>query len=147
MQSGMNTYLLHLNRVDVNVFYTGKDVASVLQLAMKADKSEDSTIRDKVIKTLANRISRSFSKSTSDEISGCHHTSLTALYLLTKLLYGSNVILQLLLIHWFLDTKYQLFGIELIADLIRGKGWNESGVFPRVTLCDFEVRVLGNMQR
>ena len=44
-------------------------------------------------------------------------------------------------------NKYILFGFELAKDLFQGRDWTESGTFPRVTLCDFDLRRLGNMHR
>jgi hypothetical protein len=82
-----------------------------------------------------------------------------------KLLYLINVVGQFLLLNRFLETsEYPLFGGHVILDLIQasvgrkwvvntinicvqGREWRDSGKFPRVTLCDFEIRVLGNMHR
>uniref|UniRef100_A0A914IB22 Innexin n=1 Tax=Globodera rostochiensis TaxID=31243 RepID=A0A914IB22_GLORO len=40
-----------------------------------------------------------------------------------------------------------LFGFQVLSDLFEGKSWTKSGHFPRVTLCDFEVRYLANLNR
>ena len=72
---------------------------------------------------------------------------LVVLYLLTKVLYIANVIGQLFALNQFLGTDFHLYGIEVIKALARGEDWTASPRFPRVTMCDFKVRRLGNVQR
>uniref|UniRef100_A0A914RFF4 Innexin n=1 Tax=Parascaris equorum TaxID=6256 RepID=A0A914RFF4_PAREQ len=62
-------------------------------------------------------------------------------YLFVKGLHFGNVVLQFVVLNNFLETsEYPLFGGH-------GREWRDSGKFPRVTLCDFEIRVLGNVHR
>ncbi|GMS80738.1 hypothetical protein PENTCL1PPCAC_2913, partial [Pristionchus entomophagus] len=71
----------------------------------------------------------------------------TSMYITTKLFYLINVVLQLLLMNKFLETeRYSWYGFGALIDLLKGSHWKHSGIFPRVSLCDFDVRVMGNVQ-
>ena len=61
----------------------------------------------------------------------------------TKLLYILNVIGQLICLNFFLSSKQFIFGLEFIHDLVSSKNFWESSRFPRVTMCDFTIRTLG----
>ncbi|KAI0228996.1 Innexin unc-7, partial [Lamellibrachia satsuma] len=73
-----------------------------------------------------------------------HGNYLMMLYMVTKFFYLGNALLQLLLMNVFLSTDFHWYGIKVLQDLARHKEWPESSRFPRVTMCDFEVRQLGN---
>ncbi|XP_067934394.1 innexin unc-9-like [Watersipora subatra] len=69
---------------------------------------------------------------------------LIMLYLFVKILYIANGIGQLFLLNAFLGDGYYLYGVEVVKDIAQGKNWTTSPRFPRVTLCDFDIRALGN---
>ncbi|KAI6207452.1 Innexin [Aphelenchoides besseyi] len=72
----------------------------------------------------------------------------TTLYLFIKICYTVNIMVQFMLLNAALKSDdYLLFGFQVLSDLAAGKPWTESGHFPRVTLCDFEVRYLANTNR
>uniref|UniRef100_A0A1I8AKI9 Innexin n=1 Tax=Steinernema glaseri TaxID=37863 RepID=A0A1I8AKI9_9BILA len=73
---------------------------------------------------------------------------ISTMYLFTKVLYLVNVIIQLYLMNKFLETdKYQWYGFGVIRDILNGTKWETSGAFPRVSVCDFSVRQVANIQR
>ncbi|CAH8447493.1 unnamed protein product [Schistosoma margrebowiei] len=67
---------------------------------------------------------------------------LVRLYMLVKLIYLSNVIGQIFLLEYYTGVEYNFYGIRVLYDLARGRQWEESGHFPRVTFCDFEAKKL-----
>ena len=73
-------------------------------------------------------------------------TYITALYLFVKVLYATNVIGQFFLLNAFLATDYGMYGFEILAMLSNQGSWKESPRFPRITLCDFRIRQLQNIQ-
>ena len=65
---------------------------------------------------------------------------LVTAYLIVKFLYVVNAIGQILLLDAFLGIDYYFYGKHIIEQLIRGQEWSVSDRFPRVTLCDFDIR-------
>ncbi|KAL3855097.1 hypothetical protein ACJMK2_014327 [Sinanodonta woodiana] len=72
---------------------------------------------------------------------------LIGVYFMIKILYISNVIGQLFLLNAFLGIEYNIYGFQVIEELIEGKDWSASHRFPRVTLCDFQIRQFQNIHR
>lgn len=67
--------------------------------------------------------------------------AVTFLYISVKILYTVNIVGQILLLNTFLGNRSNWYGFQVMNDLMHGREWEESGNFPRVTLCDFEVKV------
>ena len=73
-----------------------------------------------------------------------HGKYLILLYLFTKVLYMANVVAQFFMLNALLRTAYSFYGYELFMNIMYDKHWINSESFPRVTMCDFNVRRLGN---
>jgi len=74
---------------------------------------------------------------------------LVFIYMFTKVLYIMNTVAQLFVLDVFLgmDRNYHLYGIQVISRLLYGQDWTLSERFPRVTLCDFQIRQQTNVHR
>ena len=68
---------------------------------------------------------------------------LNVFYIFTKFLYLINVYGQLFLLGHWLGDGYQTYGLTVAKKIFQGQDWTEDGRFARVTLCDFEVRQVG----
>ena len=63
-----------------------------------------------------------------------------------RFLYLSNLILQIVFLQYFLsyhDVNYLQYGLNVLGTLFSGFSLPESRLFPRITLCDFQIRELG----
>ena len=69
----------------------------------------------------------------------------STLYIVVKFLYVLNIFIQFVILNSFLGTTYSFWGLDTMLQLINGKDWMDTHVFPRVTLCDFQVRRLANL--
>ena len=71
------------------------------------------------------------------------------LYMFQKLLFIVNIVLQFVALGMILGDQFYLYGAQVVAEPIPDHQWTARGfvAFPRVTLCDFKVRRLGNIHR
>lgn len=136
---------------------TGIDIHSIIKMARDKNDMGDEG-HTKHVKIIAGYIRESLRSqrhigSTNCGGWGCfavfsHKGCLvTALLLFVKALYMINSICQILLMSAMLGETSVMYGLHVFMDLVRGVEWETTGNFPRVTLCDFETRVLGNVQR
>lgn len=73
-----------------------------------------------------------------------------SVHILMKVLFLCNAVLQIFFMNSILGTEDSLdssYGLWTFFNMLKGVQWEKSGIFPRVTMCDFEVRVLGNLHR
>ncbi|PIO56785.1 innexin-3 domain protein [Teladorsagia circumcincta] len=72
---------------------------------------------------------------------------ITIVYVIVKFLYALNAIFQFIFLKNVLGVKSYTWGLDVSLDLWNGREWPETGNFPRITMCDYDVRVLGNLHR
>ncbi|CAI5438969.1 unnamed protein product [Caenorhabditis angaria] len=132
-------------------FNSGVALKKLLFGAKNADKVNEKARQESAKSTAAHifeavTLQKRFSKYSHGSFT--HNGSYLAyLYIFTKVLYLVQIIAQFVILNNFLSTTYTFWGVGILNDILRGREWEESGHFPRVTMCDFEVRVLGNKHR
>ncbi|VDO24901.1 unnamed protein product [Brugia timori] len=128
----------------------GINVQSLTQMACDA-RMMDADARAATVQTIAGHmedaleIQREVTDVSGMCVSKRWGSYVTCLYVFIKTLYLINVVGQIFLLNTFLGTDNIFYGFHILKDLLNGREWEVSGNFPRVTMCDFEVRVLGNV--
>ncbi len=114
----------------------------------------DTDKRQKVLTYIANLVSLFLKKTEAQTRQSSRRrfhfpygSYLSIVYPIVKVMYISNVILQILILNKFLGTSYSLYGFSVIQKLVTGEEILNSYRFPRVTMCDFKIRIMGNVQR
>uniref|UniRef100_A0A158R4F1 Innexin n=1 Tax=Syphacia muris TaxID=451379 RepID=A0A158R4F1_9BILA len=139
---------------------SGLNMSLVLQVASQ-EQNVDPIVRDQCVEVLTRHIDdmlkyqRDYGMRNKSvylfavlRLGKVYGAYVSVVYLFVKSLHFGNVVLQFLMLNKFLETAdYPLFGGHVLFDLLSGSEWRESGKFPRVTLCDFEIRVVGNVHR
>ncbi|MFH4982333.1 hypothetical protein AB6A40_009042 [Gnathostoma spinigerum] len=116
--------------------------------AIKSNMTSDD--RSKNLEKVASFLA--YERDINDSLGGrVRHASagrfLTTSYVIVKFLYALNAFLQFVLVKEMLGVESIWWGAQVFTDIINGREWPQTGNFPRVTLCDFAVRVLGNLHR
>lgn len=77
-----------------------------------------------------------------------HGNFLLFLLIIVRFMYFINAVFQLVLLNEFLTDKFYIYGYKVISDILAGRDWSWNHArFPRVTLCDFDLRQKSNVQR
>jgi hypothetical protein len=63
------------------------------------------------------------------------------LYLFVKFLFAANCIAQFFILQAFLGLDNVWWGATVTHNVINGYEWQDSGHFPRVTMCDYQVYI------
>ncbi|OZC08374.1 Innexin [Onchocerca flexuosa] len=132
------------------IMWRGINVQSLTQMACDA-RMMDADARAATVQTIAGHmedaleIQREVTDVSGMCVSKRWGSYVTCLYVFIKTLYLINVVGQIFLLNTFLGTDNIFYGFHILKDLLNGREWEVSGNFPRVTMCDFEVRVLGNV--
>jgi hypothetical protein len=138
---------------------SGLDAKSVMKIINSMDASNADS-RDKTMRNTVKLIDRAidyhrdyydltFFGRLRRKISRCFLPAnrsgyyISALYMFVKLLYVINVCGQFFMLNAFMGPEFNIFGFQVIRDLIQGRNFWESQRFPRVTMCDFVIRTLG----
>ncbi|KAF7637426.1 Innexin [Meloidogyne graminicola] len=69
------------------------------------------------------------------------------LYIFIKLVYLLNIFGQFYILNFFIGHNYRWWGLDVLNALLTGKNWQDSPIFPRLTLCDVPIRRLGDTVR
>ncbi|VDI22927.1 Hypothetical predicted protein [Mytilus galloprovincialis] len=145
-------FLFKLPNVVWRIFNGGSGM-NLDQMVLFAEQTQLGSPKDreKSIKTLAHFMDKWLDSNVEKNLNFINRTLagmyLIILFLFVKVLYVSNAFGQLFLLNAFLSTKYSFYGFDFFDNWKSNRPWRDSPRFPRVTLCDFQIRQLQNVQR
>ncbi|CAD5119303.1 DgyrCDS7931 [Dimorphilus gyrociliatus] len=143
---------------------SGIDIKSIVESAESFQNTEKIANRDSTLKHMTEQMHRYLnaqdylSSKLTVSLKNClsvlcvccgrrQGTYLVSLYLVTKFFYILNALAQLFILDVFMGSRFHAYGVQVLKELSLGQDWTNSPRFPRVTMCDFLVRRLGNVQR
>ncbi|OAF66910.1 hypothetical protein A3Q56_05360 [Intoshia linei] len=125
----------------------GIDVDDVIKSCTKLQTSYSKNDIDRV--ALQINKYRSFQKNfKANIITSTKDYSLFALYIFQKCLQVVNLLCQVFLIQWIFSVNFLQVGYNVLSRLLTNTSFEDMGInikFPRVTYCNLQVRLLGNV--
>jgi hypothetical protein len=145
--------------------YSGIKLEKIINMTVESQSDLDPTKRDETVKNIVKHLDRWLNINRqyhNTAIVRLQHTLarhvvcfcnrregtfLIGLYLFVKILFVINIIAQFFILDAFLGGFFSMYGIEQLNFLTSGGPAVPSHRFPRVTLCDFDIRQLNNVHR
>ncbi|CAL8087197.1 unnamed protein product [Calicophoron daubneyi] len=167
---GLQAILYYIPRVCWSIFTynrTGTDLQNLVRTANSIAK-EDGEKRQKMVHHIARTLElllfnrreyrgsaggmgANLRRQTTFLPSKRHGNKLVYVYLFVKILYAIVGACQLYMMYVFLrfDSRegYMFFGFRILSDIINGKPWTETQVFPRVGMCRHTLQHVGASNR
>ncbi|CAD6194743.1 unnamed protein product [Caenorhabditis auriculariae] len=134
-------YAPHLFWRSVN-WWSGLQVRAVITSAAGIEKDKPLPL-EKVLATRNDSITK-VAKHIALFESRRRKSWVSLMYLATKILFILNIIFQIMLLHLFLGFSWNDFFRLRIGF---NSDWASTGIFPRQTMCDFDIRTKGNVQK
>lgn len=136
----------HMNRQG------GVDFAALIQEAGDINRNCKPDEFEGRMTSLANMLYETVIDRTPRRMHGCRFgrtlgAYVSILYIFIKCMYLMNVAGQFFLLNAFVGRSYGLWGYQVLRALVNGENWQDSPVFPRLTLCDVPIRRLGDVPR
>lgn len=144
----------------------GVDADNILEASHKLTRTDHVDNHQKILSLVVNQMDRFLKSRNTSNTCQCdfnHLLSATCcrlcgtrfgnylviLFMISKILYIANAIAQLFILNMVLGTDFNNFGFELMENFMADHDWTEAEfvAFPRVTMCDFNIRRLGNVHR
>ncbi|CAJ0595909.1 unnamed protein product [Cylicocyclus nassatus] len=137
---------------------SGLNIENLVRVALAAEVAEVDAEKEKKINVICSQLEASIDlqNSRSEGASFMKHlakfgqldgTYVSNVYLVTKIINVINLGGQFFMMNKFLGQNDPYWGVHILSDILTGTDWELSGNFPRIAMCDFQVRVLGNLQR
>ncbi|CAH8484233.1 unnamed protein product [Dicrocoelium dendriticum] len=166
---GLQAILYYLPRIFWSIFTynrTGTDLQNLVRTANSITR-EDGEKRQKMVQHISRTLElllfsrREYRGGSGDIIDRLrrsslfpgkrHGNNLVYVYLFVKILYAVIGVCQLYMMYVFLrfDARegYLFFGFRVLNDIITGKPWTETQVFPRVGMCRHTLQHVGASNR
>ncbi|KAK6165282.1 hypothetical protein SNE40_022234 [Patella caerulea] len=126
----------------------------IMQNGTKDDKKkDDQKKKDSKMESLAGFIDRRLKLTgRRRKLNSCSRLNkssgsfLTDFYLIVKLLYPAIIILQFVILSKFLNINFFNYGIDIATRQTDWSFWGDEDVFPRIAMCDLNIRQLQNVQ-
>ena len=158
MMALVQAIMFYLPRTIWNILNkkSGIAVSTITDAAMERQQKADQAKADKIMEFMVRHVARFLKELSWDSwkegrcwlmkhvyVAVCG-SYLTCLYIVIKHLYIGNAIGQLFLMNAFLDTTYNMYGIDVIQRLTTHKNWTTSDRFPKTSICHYRLREFGD---